>query len=60
MASFIQPPGTAYIMTVEAEDGGSGEESKRSASINVVTTNCMLVITVAMYNVSHHCCHVQC
>ena len=37
-------PGVTYMMTVEADNGGSGEESKRSASINVAT--CMLIIII--------------
>ena len=38
-------PGITYMMTVEADNGGSGDESKRSASINVTTNStgtCML------------------
>ena len=42
-------PGVTYMMTVEADNGGSGDESKRSASIYVTTHStgtCMLMIFI--------------
>ena len=56
-------PGVTYMMTVEADNGVLGDESKRSVSINVTTNStgtCTCMLALLSTNMLTHFTHICC